>query len=231
MVGSGRLGIWFSLSVVLSCGGQSQRRNDDDASGGGSSGASFGGTSGATAAGGTIAGDCVYDGQIYPVGSSFAASDGCNTCTCSSEGVGCTLLECPTGCTIEGRAYAHGEVFTFNEPNGCGTCTCNDGEVMCATTPCPGSPRCDMLSFWYSERAFFAGRGCDPAVDLVQCTVAMPSALPCGCPTFVNEDAMLRSWLMEWQMLACGNDILCEPCPMPPVRGVCSADGVCIDAY
>jgi hypothetical protein len=59
----------------------------------------------------------------------------------------------------------------------------------------------------------------------------MLSSLRCGCPTFVNDDAMLRAWLMEWGTLACIDDIVCEPCPMRPVGGVCSEDGVCVDVY
>lgn len=41
---------------------------------------------------------CRYNGKIYKVGQSFPAVDGCNTCSCSSNGrVRCTLRACVKG--------------------------------------------------------------------------------------------------------------------------------------
>jgi hypothetical protein len=38
---------------------------------------------------------CSYGGQTYALGATFPATDGCNTCTCSATGVGCTKIGCP----------------------------------------------------------------------------------------------------------------------------------------
>jgi len=41
---------------------------------------------------------CEYDGEIYSLGESFEAGDGCNNCSCDEEGgegmVSCTLMAC-----------------------------------------------------------------------------------------------------------------------------------------
>ena len=51
---------------------------------------------------------CDVNGEIYAVGESYDAADGCNTCTCMADGeggasVGCTEMGCaepePTGCS------------------------------------------------------------------------------------------------------------------------------------
>jgi hypothetical protein len=45
---------------------------------------------------GATAGTCLYFGATYSTGQSFTAIDGCNTCTClSNGGVGCTRKACP----------------------------------------------------------------------------------------------------------------------------------------
>jgi hypothetical protein len=38
---------------------------------------------------------CEYGGVTYAVGDSFPAEDGCNTCTCTEDGVwACTMMAC-----------------------------------------------------------------------------------------------------------------------------------------
>jgi hypothetical protein len=52
---------------------------------------------------------CRYDGRVYPVGQSFPAADGCNGCSCRSDGqVACTLIFCgaPT-CALD-TTYSYG---------------------------------------------------------------------------------------------------------------------------
>src|SRR6201999_1085127 len=47
---------------------------------------------------------CAYEGNSYPVGSSFPASDGCNTCNCTADGtVLCTLRLCTCNYEQPGR--------------------------------------------------------------------------------------------------------------------------------
>lgn len=41
---------------------------------------------------------CDYDGVHYDIGETFPAGDGCNTCTCTANGVpACTKIACPVG--------------------------------------------------------------------------------------------------------------------------------------
>jgi hypothetical protein len=60
-------------------------------------------------------GTCVYGGKVYQTGQSFPADDGCNTCTClSNGGAGCTRKACPpldaaAACDLDMR-FEYGEV-------------------------------------------------------------------------------------------------------------------------
>jgi hypothetical protein len=90
---------WGLVFVVALCGCATPVNSD---SGDGTvAGARARGTrTGETGAGGTgVGGTCRYAGTVYPIGASFPATDGCNTCYCYGGGyVGCTYL----GCTHSG---------------------------------------------------------------------------------------------------------------------------------
>jgi hypothetical protein len=92
---------------------------------------------------------CEYDGRTYPVGSSFPANDGCNTCNCSEDGSAlCTLALCtcdydqpnvswvsrdPEECKLIDYRCAEGtQPFT----NGCG-CGC-EPQRPCRVAGCSG---------------------------------------------------------------------------------------------
>lgn len=78
---------------------------------------------------------CDYDGHHYALGASFPANDGCNGCSCTANGVACTVMACVTTCNVGGHAYAVGEKFIG--PDGCNTCTCNaDTTITCTTMAC-----------------------------------------------------------------------------------------------
>ncbi len=47
-----------------------------------------------TGGGDAAAKTCTVDGVTHDVGSSFPSSDGCNTCSCTTGGVACTLRAC-----------------------------------------------------------------------------------------------------------------------------------------
>jgi hypothetical protein len=47
---------------------------------------------GASCSGG--AGTCTYGGKTYAYGQAFMDSEGCNTCTCSAQGIACTARAC-----------------------------------------------------------------------------------------------------------------------------------------
>jgi hypothetical protein len=49
---------------------------------------------------------CNYDGREYEHGESFAASDGCNRCSCDDGGVACTLVDCQPNCDDIASGYA-----------------------------------------------------------------------------------------------------------------------------
>jgi hypothetical protein len=54
------------------------------------------GSGGSAAGAGGAGGGCTFGGMTYPVGASFPAGDGCNTCSCTAGGqVACTLRACP----------------------------------------------------------------------------------------------------------------------------------------
>jgi hypothetical protein len=93
---------------------------------------------------------CSYGGSVHPAGTSFPATDGCNSCVCDSDGrVACTKGLCAADgggplCDYNGTSYPAGATFT----SGCATCGCYaDGTVGC-TTGCAmdggtdGGPTC-----------------------------------------------------------------------------------------
>ena len=98
------------------------------------------------------AGACTYAGKGYEAGDDFAASDGCNTCSCAADGsVACTDIACgeepptsgtppvdagPAGsCTYRGATYQAGA--TFRDSDGCNSCRCAaNGEVACTLVSC-----------------------------------------------------------------------------------------------
>lgn len=200
---------------------------------GGVSGTGAGGVSGtgAVPAGGTSGtagkGGCIYAGNLYPLGTSFPAADGCNTCSCGEGGVvACTLIDCQVHCEWNGTFYAHGS--RFPEPDGCGTCSCAYGEITCTSESCPPS-NCDAISAAYSEFMLTSAKQCDPSIDIPQCINLVSSSLTCGCLTWVNDAAPLEAWRNAWEAGGCERPIPCPPCPAPALAANCSLDGICVD--
>jgi hypothetical protein len=60
----------------------------------GSAGVSGGGKGGQAGSGAAGAASCTYDGMQHPAGTTFRASDGCNTCSCNAGTVACTKRAC-----------------------------------------------------------------------------------------------------------------------------------------
>src|SRR5262245_19935924 len=100
----------MTTSAMVAC--ANQVHMGDLAGTGGAGGGSGGGVSsdsGVSAGAGGQSGDdggsvedhaisCSRDGVTYPVGATFPAGDGCNTCSCSSSGqVICTRCACIAG--------------------------------------------------------------------------------------------------------------------------------------
>ena len=110
---------------------------------------------------------CSYGGRSHAVGETFASTDGCNACSCTSQGVACTTRAClpdagpadtgvtppdadsPDGnvspdasssCQVGAHIYATG-VF-FPDDDGCNLCSCQPSfGPTCTARACPpGSP-------------------------------------------------------------------------------------------
>ena len=91
---------------------------------------------------------CVYNGVTYTDGSSFAAPDGCNTCSCTSSGqVVCTKMACvETGGSsgIGGSTSAGGTSAAGGTSGAGGTGSCPTGQLWCAG--CAGDTgHCDVV--------------------------------------------------------------------------------------
>ncbi len=62
---------------------------------------------------------CLYGGVTYTVGSAFASSDGCNTCSCTTAGILCTLRAClPDAGTDATAACVLDATYAFGETGG-----------------------------------------------------------------------------------------------------------------
>jgi hypothetical protein len=119
---------------------------------------------------------CLVDGHTYAPGESFPASDGCNSCTCSSDGTAasCTEMACFDGCLdTDGNGHAVGD--TWPAGDGCNTCSCvDDGTADCTQQDC-GTP-CEWNGETYQVGdAFPAGDGCNSCTcepgGLASCTL------------------------------------------------------------
>ncbi|GMV42495.1 MAG: hypothetical protein AMXMBFR64_42110 [Myxococcales bacterium] len=119
---------------------------------------------------------CAWGGAWYSYGESFPAGDGCNTCTCSVSGVGCTKIGCPPpkGCEYNGTWYAVGD--TFWAADGCNTCTCGDGGfVGCTKMGCVGDGCWVEGTYYEPGKSFPSPDGCNTCVcqkgGMAMCTL------------------------------------------------------------
>lgn len=116
---------------------------------------------------------CVYDGQSHGFGDEFPATDGCNSCSCTEDGVLCTEIGCgsPNTCEYDGTTYDIGEEFPATD--GCNTCTCSADGVLCTEIGCePNTCEYDGTTYDIGEE-FPASDGCntcDCTEDGVLCT-------------------------------------------------------------
>ncbi len=74
----------------------------------------------------------------YQKGDTFTSPDGCNTCSCTDQGIACTLMACAPGgnvCIYGGMATRPAPASRL--PTGCNSCTCTaDGNVACTERAC-----------------------------------------------------------------------------------------------
>lgn len=124
-------------------------------------------------------GTCRYEGQTYQPGDTFPASDGCNTCGCSADGlVACTLRACacdysdparkwvarsPEQCATVRFTCAEG-LRPFFDDCGCG---CEAEATACSVGGCsgqlcvgPGDPGVSTCE-WLPEYACYRSASCE----------------------------------------------------------------------
>lgn len=114
---------------------------------------------------GSSSGFCTYGKVLYPVGSTFPSSDGCNSCYCGNvDGVSCTAMACWNGCEFEGNYLQSGE--SIQSSDGCNTCTCSydattgASALGCTQMACVGS--CRYAGRMYANGdGFLATDGCN----------------------------------------------------------------------
>lgn len=84
----------------------------------------------------------------------------------------------------------------------------------------PGGP-CAELAEAYIKAVAEAKR-CEPA-SRTACIHAVPSALVCGCTTYVNVVDRLDELRKQWDASckACAANVACAPCPEPLGKGRC----------
>ncbi len=93
----------------------------------------------------------------YKLGDSFPALDGCNTCSCTANGIFCTLAMCtpPAGtCEYQGHTWHAGDAIPSLD--GCNSFSCTDGglintDMACQYT-CPAETTIDCMPIVPEER-------------------------------------------------------------------------------
>jgi hypothetical protein len=141
--------------------------------------------------------ECV-DGQCIETcapGDSFDASDGCNTCFCSEEGLktedSCTEMDCTDQCTPGAE---------FLASDGCNTCTCPESGLkaeagctkkacVCASSDdCGGTAYCDFSG---DDCGAWGNSGICKAAP-TECVAGGPGT--CGCDgSWANNDCELNA--------------------------------------
>jgi len=117
---------------------------------------------------GTGGATCTYGGATHAVGTSFPASDGCNTCTCAANGaVGCTKIACPP--RDGGTSCALAESYTYGDIGG--NAISSDQVVLGPT------------SYWYGR----IPRG--PTQEPIVCEPALPA---CNSADAIDLSDILR---------------------------------------
>ena len=155
---------------------------------------------------GTTAAVCSYSGQGYLAGTTFASTDGCNTCNCTANGeVVCTERACVrahSGCDYNGQHYTSGATFDAN----CNLCNCTiDGQVVCTERACVQRP-------------------VDSQPACVQDADCVLVALDDCCPN--DKIALSRSEASQYKRPSCDPN---RECPMATqVSAACDSNHICV---
>ncbi|HWA75402.1 MAG TPA: hypothetical protein VG937_23855 [Polyangiaceae bacterium] len=175
---------WAALLLVLGCGGNAARSGNTSTGG---SASSEGGTAGSSAGGAITGGQnnggtgggaqsgCVHDGKSYPVGATFAAGDGCNTCTCERSGakllVSCTLIGCNVCPDIESTYNRHFEAAKRCDPAlSVEQCTQKvEAGLPCSCTTFVNPQNAVAVAGFQVAAAEYASKQCQPDVACEPC--------------------------------------------------------------
>ncbi len=93
---------------------------------------------------------CTYAGKTYPSGDTFAAGDGCNSCTCLDGNVTCSSQSCPDANPMS--CEPSGGCPSGPACGGAGVCcgvgeACVNGVCMCAIgAACTGGAHCAVCA-------------------------------------------------------------------------------------
>jgi len=162
---------------------------------------------------------CTYAGKVYMVGASFPCMDGCNTCTCTANGVSGTTKGCPDAsatcydangkiipcgvdggtiqCMYDGKPYPAGASFPSSD--GCNTCSCTtDGMIACTLKACIDS-----------------GMPTDASTDGITCFNANGTVIACA-------DAGSSGVCKPGADQTCNDDV-----SVSSIVGKCRSDGTC----
>lgn len=135
---------------------------------------------------------CEYDGQRYALGENFPDRDGCNTCTCTEDGVACTDAACAGTCEYNGTTYDIGDDFPATD--GCNHCSCSEDGVLCSEIGCVG-PTCEYSGGTYTIGDEFPAddtcNTCTCTVDGVVCTDAACTGCQVGDRFYDYGDSYL----------------------------------------
>jgi hypothetical protein len=111
-------------------------------------------------------------------------------------------------------------------------CTSFDKAFSPAFVLQPDLKACLSLVTKYSA-ALSIAKTCNPAINTPQCLFKVLDNLACGCDTYVNTDASLKTLSQQWTDLGCSTVPglpACPPKPCAAVKGsTCDTGGLCKD--
>jgi Kunitz/Bovine pancreatic trypsin inhibitor domain len=166
---------------------------------------------------------CQDGGQTYAVGATWQCSDGCNTCTCDSDGnVESTLIGCPQPAACEEGGSQHAVGDSWLCADGCNTCSCGTDGVAMTTRACPEAV-CQE-----GGNVYFVGDTWRCADDCADCTcgedamVIREEETNCASPIVCTEGGQSHAAGETWQ---CSDG--CNTCSCDSDGNVTTTDIAC----
>lgn len=185
--------------------------------------------------GGTTA-DGGPDCDGHALGDSWPHEDGCNTCTCTENGIMCTLIHCPGD-----DCGDHRPGDSWDAGDGCNTCTCTeDGRVRCTLMVCPDDCGGRALGeSWEHEDGcntcsctengiVCTRRGCPPqGEEFTRCQISRECVVTkntccgvCGEPSLEDLQGVHAQRVQDLDEHLCGDPRpACPECVMMPPAG------------